>query len=54
MKRPVGRPRLGNKKLVGVNIFFDPKEITKIQKKADKYSMTFSAYIRSIILRDLL
>lgn len=49
-----GRPRLGKNKLVGRTIFFAPRELKRIEEKAQRYNMSVSAFVRSIMLRELL
>jgi len=52
-KKIVGRPRLGANKLQKIPTWFKESEIKKIKKEAGKYEMTFSSFVRAIILREV-
>ena len=53
VKRPVGKPPLGKDKLIKRPFYMKQADIVKLTKKAEKYSMSLNAYIRSILLREI-
>lgn len=51
-KRSAGRPKLKYPKQ-GYEIYLFPQEKKKLEDKAKKFDMTFSAFVRSIVLREV-